>query len=317
MTKRRLHVKKKTKSGLSWVEQAKRQLPFWVMLAIPIVYFALFKYWSWFGIAIAFQDYKLGDPFIGAGSRWVGLKWFKLFFKSPFVWRWIKNTLLISVNTLIFSFPAGIFLALLFNEIKNLKFREAATTISMLPHFVSTVVVVGILHNLFSVQGGIVNQVIEKLGGNAIDFMGSSKWFRPLYIGSGIWQGTGFASLVYVAAISGIDPGLYEAAKMDGANRWKQMWHVTLPCILPTIITMFILKLGNLMSVGAEKILLMYSPAIYETADVLSTYAYRAGILDGKTSLSTAISLMNSVVNLIVLVTANKVSRKVSETSLW
>ncbi|MBQ6875805.1 MAG: sugar ABC transporter permease [Lachnospiraceae bacterium] len=312
--------KKKEKqplNKLSTWDRVKRQLPFWVMLVIPIAKFLLFNYFPLFGIAIAFQDYKLGDPFISPESRWVGFKWFQMFFKNPFAWRYIRNTLAISLRSIVFSFPMGIIIALIFNEITNLRFRNLVNSVSLLPHFISTVVIVAMLKTMFSVDGGIVNQALVALGKQPINFMVSKDWYYTLYIGSGIWAGAGFSSLVYTAAISGIDPGLYEAARMDGANRWKCMLRITVPCIAPTVITMFILRLGNILSVGYEKALLMYSPAIYEVSDMISTYSYRVGIMEGKSSLSTAIGLMDSVVNLVVLVTANKVSRKISETSLW
>ncbi len=295
----------------------KGDVPFWIMLIIPIAYFVIFNYWPLFGLSVAFQDYKLGDPFISAESSWVGLKWFRQFLNSPFCWRWIRNTLLISLYDLIFNFPAGILLALILNEVRGRVLKNVASNVVLLPYFISTVVLVGMICNMFSYQDGIVNAVLNKLGIESVNFMGDPHWFRTMYTGSNIWAGAGFASIVYTAAISGIDPALYEAAKMDGASRLKCIFHITIPCILPTIITMFILRVGSFMSVGYEKIILMYTPATYETADILSTYAYRAGILDGKSSLSTAIGLFNGVCNIILLVTANKVTKKLSDTALW
>lgn len=292
-------------------------MPYFVMLALPMLYFAVFKYLPMVGLAMAFQNYKTGAAFIGFDAQWVGLQWFRQLFQNPFFGRLVRNTLLLSISYLTCSFPLSIFLALLLNEIRKSWLRRFTANITLLPYFISTVVIVGVMFNFFSVDGGLVNNVIKNMGGNTIDFMGSYQYFRSLYVGSGIWQNVGFDAVVFTAAIAGIDPTYYEAAALDGSTRFKNILYITLPCITPTIITMLLLRLGSLMSVGYEKIILMYSPAIYETADVLSTYAYRAGILDRKVSLATAIGLINSVVNLVLLLAANRFSRKVSETSLW
>ena len=293
------------------------QSPYFIMLIIPTLFFLLFRYWPMFGVLISFQNYKLGDPFISLSSDWVGFDWFKRLFSSPFFPRWVRNTLVLSSLNLLITFPLSIAMAVLLNEIRNKRVRKLTSNVALLPHFISTVVIVGIMFNFFSVDGGLANQIIVALGGKPIDFMGSSSWFRTMYIGSAIWQGVGFSSVVFTAAISGIDPTLYEAAAIDGSTRLKNIFKITIPCIMPTIIIMFILKMGSLMSVGYEKIILMYSPQIYETADTLSTYAYRAGILEGKYSLSAAVSLLDSVCNLILLFITNKLSKKVSDTSLW
>lgn len=313
---------KKTKNklsqpGLSFWQKMLRDWQLWALAAIPIAFFILFRYLPMFGVVISFQNYKMGDAFIGADTKWVGLDHFIRFFKNPYCWRYIKNTLAISVLSILFVFPAGIFLALLFNEIRLKKLQSFATSVSILPHFISVVVIVAMLKNLFSVDNGLVNNVLNALGIESIDFMGTSKWFRPLYIGSGIWSGAGYAAIVYTAAIAGIDPGLYEAAKIDGANRWHQLLHITLPCLVPTIVTMLILRIGSVMSVGYEKVLLMQSGATNDVADILSTYTYRIGILDGQTSYAAAIGLFNSVVNLLLIIIANTTSRKLTESSLW
>lgn len=295
----------------------RKQLPFWVMLIIPLLYFILIKYWPMFGIAIAFQDYKLGDPFLSTSSRWVGLKWFKQLFKNPNLGRLIRNTILLNLLGLITAFPIAIIFALLLNELRTEKFRSFAANVSLLPYFISTVVIVAIMVNVLAINDGLVNQIIQKLGGEQINFMLESKWFRPLFIGSGIWASTGFDAVVFTAAISGIDPNLYEAAAIDGSNRLKNIVYITIPCILPTIIMMFLLRIGKIMTVGYEKIMLMYSPAIYDVSDVLSTYSYRAGLVNNKQSLSTAISLMNAICNVTVLIIANRITKKVSDSSLW
>lgn len=298
-------------------KKIRNQIPYFVMAAVPLAYFLIFKYWPMFGLTIAFQDYKLGAPFVSAKSKWVGLKWFKLMVNSPFFPRLVRNTLLLSLMDLTISFPLSILMAVLLNEIRNKKLRKFTSNISLLPHFISTAVIVGIMFNFFSVDGGLVNAVITKLGGKSIDFMASNSWFRTMYTGSGIWQNLGFNAVVFTAAISGIDPNLYEAADIDGSTRFKNIFYITIPCILPTIIIMLILRIGSIMSVGYEKIILMYTPSIYETADTLSTYSYRAAFQDGKTSFAAAIGMFDSVVNLILVVVANKLSKKVSDTALW
>lgn len=303
--------------GLSFWQKMVRDWQLWALAAIPITFFILFRYLPMFGVVISFQDYKMGDSFVGLDTKWVGLKHFIRFFKNPYCWRYIKNTLAISVLSILFTFPAGIFLALLFNEIRLKKLRSFASSVSILPHFISVVVIVAMLKNIFSVDGGLVNNVLNSLGIESIDFLGTSEWFRPLYIGSGMWSGAGYAAIVYTAAIAGIDPGLYEASKLDGANRWHRLLHITLPCLVPTIATMLILRIGNVMSVGYEKVLLMQTGATNDVADILSTYTYRIGILDGQSSYAAAIGLFNSVVNLILIIVANATSRKLTESSLW
>ncbi|HDY87339.1 MAG TPA: sugar ABC transporter permease, partial [bacterium] len=264
---------------------------------------------------IAFKDFRLGDTIFSA--PWVGLKWFKEFFSSMYFWRLMKNTLLINFYSLIFGFPIPIIFALVVNEIRIRKFKKLVQTISYMPYFISTVIVVGILHNFFGYNHGIVNNIIESMGYERIRFFMESQYFRPLYIGSGIWQSFGYSSIIYIAAMSGVNVELYEAAVIDGANRLQQIWHITLPAIRPTIVILLILNVGRLMSEGFEKIILMYSPATYEVADVISTYVYRRGLIDMEYSFSTAIGLYNSVINFLLLVVANAASRRISGVSLW
>ena len=233
-----------------------------------------------------------------------------------YFFRLIRNTFLLSTMGLIFSFPAPVIFALALNELRSNKFKRVAQTISYLPYFISTVVLVGILMTLFSYDG-IINSVITFLGGSTQNFFNDPKWFRTLYIGSGIWQGVGWGSIIYLAALSGVPTELYEAAAIDGANRWKQMLHITLPSLVPTMTILMIMNLGNMLNIGFEKVYLMYNPGIYETADVISTYVYRRGIIGMDYSYSTAVGLFNSVVSLILIAIANAISRKVTETSLW
>ncbi len=267
-----------------------------------------------YGVIIAFKNFK---PLKGIlGSDWVGFKYFIMFFDSVYFWRLLKNTLLISIYSFVWSFPVPIFFALMLNEVREGLFKKAVQTISYLPHFISIVVICGMIVN-FTGQHGIVNTALGWIGIGPIPFLSEPSWFRDIYISSGIWQGFGWGSIIYLAAIAGIDPQLYEAANIDGANRWQKMWYITLPCLVPTIVILLILNAGNLMDVGFEKINLLYNPTTYETADVISTYVYRQGIQRADYSYSTAIGLFNNVINLILLVIVNRISRKVSETSLW
>jgi len=306
----------KKKSRLSRFKRMMARDGLLILLCIPpIVYFIVFDYFPMYGVLIAFKRYM---PAAGIwGSPWVGFQWFEQFFGSIFFKRLITNTLTISGLSLIIGFPIPIIFALLLNELKFPKFKRVVQTISYLPHFISTVVVVAIMQTLLSMQDGVINELIFRLSGQKINFFMEPSWFRPLYIGSGIWQSFGWSSIIYIAAISGIDPTLYEAGAIDGTNRWHNIIYITLPSILPTIGILLILRLGQMMSVGFEKIILMYNERTYSVADVISTYTYRRGILNADYSFSAAVGLFNSVINLILLVTFNKVSRKVMEVSLW
>ena len=228
----------------------------------------------------------------------------------------MKNTLLLSVYDILFGFPAPIILALLLNEIHNKFFKNVTQTITYLPHFISMIVVCGMLTD-FSLSTGLFNDIIEFFGGERHPLLQDPKLYRTIYIASGIWQQVGWGTIIYLSALAGVDSQLYEAAEIDGATKWKQTLHVTLPGIAPTIITMFILKIGKLMSMGYEKTILLYNPSTFETADIISSYVYRIGLLEQDWSYSTAIGLFNSVINFVLLILANKLSKKFSETSLW
>lgn len=287
-----------------------------LLLLLPgLIFYAVFQYGPMYGILMAFKNYR-GSSSIWA-AEWVGLQWFEEFFNSFYFWRLLRNTLLISLYNLIFGFPIPIIFALILSETRNAHFRKIVQTVSYLPHFISVVVVVGMLHIMLSTTNGVVNNLIRASGGQSINFMGESEWFRPLYIGSGIWQSFGWNSIIYLAALTGIDPALYEAAYMDGANRLQKVLHVSLPGIMPTMVILLIMQLGRTMSVGYEKIILMYTPATYEVADVISTYVYRRGIVNGQFSFSTAVGLFNSVVNMALLVAVNALSRRINDVSLW
>jgi putative aldouronate transport system permease protein len=287
-----------------------------IILVFPcVLYFLIFHYGPMFWNLIAFQKYSIRRGILG--SRWVGLDNFVRFFQSPFAWRIVRNTFLISFMDLICGFPVPVLFALMLNEVRSHKFKRFVQTFSYLPHFISVVVVVGMMRVFLSPDVGIVNQAVKAMGGNSINFFSNAGIFRWLYVFSSIWQNFGWDSIIYIAAISGINPELYEAALSDGAGRWRRMIYITVPCIAPTIITLLILRVGWLLSVGFEKILLMYNESTYETGDVISTYVYRIGILQADFSYGTAIGLFNSIISLILLVSANFVSKKVSETSLF
>ena len=286
-----------------------------LMFAPIFIYYIVFHYLPMTGAIIAFKDYKPGRGIYN--GEWVGLKWFIQYFKSPYAFRTIRNTILISFYQIAIGFPIPILFAVCVTEIKQMAFRRVVQTVSYLPHFISTVVLVGMMKQMFTMNNGIVNKFVVMFGGDIINFLSDPAWFRTMYVGSGIWQSFGFSSIIYIAAITGIDPTLYEAGKIDGITKFKEAWYITLPMISQTVVTLFILRLGNILSVGFEKVFLMYSPAVYETADVISTYVYRKGIESTTYSFASAVGLFNSVVNFMFVFIANQVSRKLTDSSLW
>jgi len=308
------HISKDTTIRIMW-RSVKRDRYLLMLISPVIVYYIIFHYVPMYGALIAFKDYNPGIGFYS--SPWVGLKWFKQFFESFYFWRLIRNAILLNVYGIIFSFPIPIIFALLLNEVRDGFFKRSIQTISYLPHFISLVVIVGMIVNFLSPVDGIVNMFLKSIGKEPINFMGDPRWFRFLYISSGIWQEFGWSSIIYLAALSAIDPTLYDAAKVDGANRWQQILNITLPGIMPTIMILLILNVGNLLSVGFEKIILMYQPMTYEVADVISTYTYRRGILGADYSFAAAVGLFNSVINFMLLVTFNRISKRLTEISLW
>ena len=286
------------------------------LLLIPFVaYYALFYFRPMYALQIAFKDYSLYKGI--AGSPWVGFENFIAFFTGPYFVRTLTNTLYISLYSIIFGFPAPIILALLFNEVRNKTFKKFSQTLTYMPYFISAVVVAGIVINFLSPTSGLVNVLIEKMGGDKTYFLSKPEYFRAIYTAMNIWKETGFGAVIYIAALAGIDQELYEAGVIDGANKWKQLWHITIPSILPTIAIMLILRIGGIMEVGYETIILLYNPAIYETSDVISTYVYRGGIQEGAYDMATAVGLFNATVALFLVFFANKISKKFAETSLW
>jgi len=267
-----------------------------------------------YGAVIAFKEFS---PKLGIlGSPWAGFKYFRDFFQSAYFFRTLKNTLVLNFLNLLFGFPAPVIFALLLNELSSNRFKRTVQTVTYLPHFISTVIICGMLLD-FSSKDGLFNDVIVLFGGKASTLLLNKHFFRPLYVGSEIWQEVGWGSIIYLSALTAIDTQLYEAAHIDGAGRFKQLIHITLPGILPTIIIMLILRMGKIMNVGFEKVMLLYNPAIYEVADVISTFVYRKGIEEANYSYSTAVGLFNSVVNFLMLIIANNISKKTNENSLW
>lgn len=280
-----------------------------------LLYYIIFKYAPMFGIAISFQDYNL---FRGMrGSEWVGLKYYRMFFANPDFFMLLRNTFLLGFYNLVFGFPAPIVLALLLNEVTRNVFKRFVQTVSYLPHFISTVVVAGMVTMFLSPSSGIINAILIRLGLEPVNFLMNPSYFRTIYVTSDIWQHVGWETIIFLAALTTIDPQLYEAARIDGANRWQQTLHVTLPGMAPTIIILLILNVGRVLEVGFEKVFLLYNPATYETADVIGTYVYRTGIISGNYSYATAIDLFTGLISLVMIFGANLVSRKISDTSLW
>jgi putative aldouronate transport system permease protein len=291
----------------------KRKLIYLMLLPV-VAYYCIFHYWPMYGAVIAFERFNPAKTILT--SEWVGLRNFKSFFNSYYVWRLIRNTLLLNIYDLILGFPAPIALALLLNEVRSRMYKSVVQTVTYLPHFISIMVACGILIDFLSLKGPI-NDFIELFGGHRAPFLLMSRWFRPVFISLGLWQHVGWNSIIYLAALTGIDPQLYEAATIDGCSRWKQVWHITIPGILPTIMILLILRMGQMMDIGFEKIILLYNPSTYETADVISSFVYRKGLLEMNFSYSAAVGLFNSVVNFCLLFLANQLSRMARQTSLW
>ena len=291
---------------------------YWMLylMFLPVLaYYILFNYVPMFGVAIAFKNYKVTRGFLG--SAWCGLDNFRSFFDSIYAWRCIRNTLSISLLSLIFGFPAPIILALMMNEVRQKRFLKVVQTITYMPHFISMVVMCSIITLFLSPSSGIINRLIEKCGGEAVYFLGKPEYFKTIYVVSGVWQNVGWNSIIYLAALTAIDPMLHEAATIDGASRLQRLVHINLPGILPTAVVLLIMNCGSLMSVGFEKVYLLMNDLNRSSAEIISTYVYQRGLIDQDYSYASAVGLFNSVVNLVLLVLVNTISRRISETSLW
>ncbi len=301
-----------------WVrlyDHFKREWQIYAMLLPTIIWFLVFLYTPMYGLQIAFKDYSI---FKGvADSPWIGFEHFKTLFSNDQFIRAVRNTITISFYNLLFGFPAPIILALMFNEVLHATYKRTAQTIVYLPHFISSVIIAGIVITAFSPTAGIINTIIGWFGLDPVYFLTQPQWFRPIFVGTGIWQEAGFGSIVFLAAITGVNPSLYESAVVDGANRWQMMWKITIPSILPTILIMLIIRIGNVMEVSFELVILLYQPSTYETADVVNTWIYRQGLQSGQYDLAAAGGLFNAVVAFVLVMTANTLSRRFSRTSLW
>lgn len=297
-----------------WRVALRRDGVLYLMAVLPVAFLLVFRYAPMLGNVIAFRRFRPGGSMFG--EYWVGLRYVKLFINDPSFWHVFSNTAILGGLTLLFTFPLPIVLALMLNEVRVRKFKKVVQSITYLPHFLSVVIVAGILMQLLSLQG-TVNQIIEALGGDPISFLARAEWFRTIYVGSEVWQTVGWGTILYLAALTTVDSSLYEAARIDGAGLWRQTWHVTLPGIRPTMITLLILNIGTFLNVGFEKVLLLYTPLTYATGDVISTYLYRVGLLSNNLSYAAAIGLFQACIGLVMVLSANFISRRVVGASLW
>ncbi|MEU4623495.1 ABC transporter permease subunit [Actinoplanes sp. NPDC023801] len=298
----------------SWGRALRRDWQLYSLAVLPLVFFLIFRYLPMIGNVIAFRRYQPGGDLFG--EYWVGLRYFRMFLADPTFWQVFTNTVVIGALTLLFCFPLPVMLALLLNEVRTRWLKGFVQTVSYLPHFLSVVVVAGLILQTVSIDG-VINQGLRALGQNPIAFIQDPDWFRTIYVSSEVWQTVGWGTILYLAALTTIDEDLYDQARVDGANRWRQTWHVTLPGIRPTMITLLILNIGTFLAVGFEKVLLLYNPLTYATADVVSTYLYRVGIVSGSFSYAAAIGLFESLIGLALVLGANSLSRRVAGTSLW
>jgi len=301
---------------LKWlVMHVKKEWQLYLMMAPMVIWFLVFLYKPMYGLQIAFKDYSVFKGI--TQSPWVGLEHFYTLFDNDQFIRAIKNTVMISGASLLFGFPMPIILALMFNEVINPKFKKTAQTIVYLPHFISAVIIAGIVITAFAPSTGVINLLLNALGYDSVYFLTKPEWFRTIFVGTGIWQEAGFGSIVFLAAVAGVNPSLYESAVVDGATRFQMMYKITIPCILPTILIMLIIRIGNILEVGFEMIIMLYQPATYETADVISTFIYRQGLQAAQYDLAAAAGLFNAVIAFMLVMVANTISKRISKTSLW
>lgn len=297
-----------------WRTALRRDWQLYSLAVLPLLFFAVFRYVPMLGNVIAFRKFRAGGNIFG--DEWVGFRYVEMFLNDPTFWNVFRNTFVIGSLTLLFCFPLPIVLALLLNELRSTVFKRFVQSVSYLPHFLSIVIIAGMVIQLVSLEGTI-NQIVKAVGGDAVPFLQQPEWFRTIYVSSEVWQTVGWGTILYLAALTTVDESLYEAARIDGANRWKQTWHVTLPGIRPTMVTLLILNIGTFMAVGFEKILLLYNPLTYPTADVISTYLYRVGLVSNNFSYAAAIGLFESIIGLTLILSANAISKRAVGASLW
>ncbi|MHA6624949.1 ABC transporter permease [Pseudonocardia sichuanensis] len=297
-----------------WRRALRRDWQLYSLVLLPLLFFLVFRYVPMLGNVIAFRRFQPGGSIFG--EDWVGLRYVLMFLNDPTFWQVFGNTFLIGALSLLFCFPLPIVLALLLNEVRVRWFKRFVQTVSYLPHFLSIVIVAGMVMQLLSVEG-TVNQIVRAFGGDAVPYLQQPEWFRTIYVSSEVWQTVGWGTILYLAALTAVDENLYEAARIDGAGRLRQTWHVTLPGIRPTMVTLLILNIGTFMAVGFEKVLLLYNPLTYPTADVISTYLFRLGLLSNNFSYAAAIGLFEAVIGLTLILSANAISRRTVGASLW
>ena len=309
-----MHILRRDSFGRRLKKSFRDNWQLYSFLVLPLFWLFLFQYVPMIGNAIAFRRFVPGGSILG--DTFVGLHFFRLLWNDITFWRVFNNTVILGVLTLLWTFPAPIILALMFNEVRSLRFKKVAQTLSYLPHFLSIVVIVGIIQQLFRLQGP-VNNLIYALGFDRIIFLSEPGWFRTIFVSSRVWATTGWGTILYLAALTTIDPTLYEAAKVDGANRWRQLWHITLVGIRPTIVVLLILNVGWVLGVNFEQVLLMQTPVTYATSDIVSTYLFRLGILSAQFSYAAAIGLFQSFIGMTLLIIANIIARRLTEGGLW
>lgn len=308
-------LRKNNKNPLSLWKRMKHCWQLYILVLPAVICIAVFSYAPMYGAIIAFKDYKVNEGIMG--SPWAGLKYFKQFIDLPNFDTLLINTLKISIYSLFWGFTPPILLALMLNQVRCKRYKSFIQTITYAPYFISTVVLVSMLNIFLTPSSGFINKIIEDFGGHAITFMGDPKWFRTVYIASGVWQGAGWSAIIYLAALGGVDPSLYDAAMVDGASKLQRLIHIDLPCILPTIVIMFILNMGSLLNVGYEKAYLMQNSLNIPVSEIISTYVYKIGLINGNFSFSAAVGMFNSIINFILVISANYISKKLTENSLW
>jgi putative aldouronate transport system permease protein len=305
----------KTKKQITWMQRLKKDKWLYLLLLPGLLYFLIFKYLPMWGIVIAFQNYS---PFLGVlGSEWVGFEHFKNFFQNPDFFRLLRNTFTFAVLDLVFFFPAPIILALLLNELRSQLYKRTVQTLIYVPHFMSWVIIASITYIFFTTSGGVVNEIVSYFYGKEINFLSAPEWFRPLIMGQIIWKETGWGTVIFLAAIASVDQELYDAAIVDGAGRFRRLWHVTLPAVRSTIIVLLILRLGNFLDTGFQQIYLMTNSLNRDVADVFDTYVYFVGVTQGAYSYSTAVGLFKAVVGIILVLGANRLAKKMGQDGIF
>ena len=300
---------------LSPVARAARSWQLYLLLLPTLLLVLLFQYVPMYGVTIAFKNFK---PHLGVlGSEWIGLRHFIRFFESPSFWRLITNTALLSGYELLVGFPVPIILALMMNIVTGHRFKRTVQMVTYAPHFISTVVIVGMLGVFLSKNFGLANHLLEGIGGERLFFLGRREWFRSLYVLSGVWQNAGWGTIIYLAALSGVDPELHEAAVVDGATLWQRTWRIDIPGILPTIVILLILEVGRIMNVGFEKAFLMQNALNLQVSEIISTYVYKVGLIDARFSFSSAVGLFNTVINFVLLISVNRAAKLLGQAGLW